>query len=566
MIFSNGFSVYTAVLVRKAVDYAAGQRGILLESTVLHRLLLFGMAILGLVLLHGFFLFLMRQTIIVMSRLIEYDLKNEVFEHYQSLDLGFYKRNSTGDLMNRISEDVSHVRMYIGPAVMYLANTVATVIIVIATMTNVDLKLSLYVLVPLPVLALCIYYVSELINRKSVIVQAQQSKLSTLSQESFSGIRVLKAFVREKHFAKKIATESEDYLEKNIGLARVESFFMSFIILLTGLSVLCVIYIGGREAIVGRISPGSLPEFMIYVYKLTWPIASLGWVASLIQRAAASQQRINEFLHRKPAIQNTNLSSGTAIRGKIEFRNVSFVYPDSGIKALDDVSFTIEPGRSLAITGRTGSGKSTIISLICRLYDATDGKLIIDNQDIKSINLNKLRRGIGCVTQDVFLFSDTIANNIGFSLDPYADAKTKKAVVEQAARDAAIYSNIAEFPQQFETMLGERGITLSGGQKQRISIARAIVKNPQILLFDDCLSAVDTETEEVILENLRRIMQGKTTLIASHRISSIKHANHIIVLENGKIAEEGNHLQLLGKKGLYFEIHQKQLLEDKISL
>lgn len=560
---SNVLSVYPAVLVRKGVDHAVGAyKASNPGENVSAELLQVGLLIIGLALMGGFFMFLMRQTIIVMSRHIEYDMKSEIYAHYQKLDLSFYKRNSTGDLMNRISEDVSRVRMYIGPAIMYLVNTVVTVATVFFFMTSVDWKLTLYVLAPLPILSIAIYYVSDLINKKSNAVQKQLSRLSTLAQESFSGVRVLKAFSREKAAEQDFTREANIYKEKNLDLVKVEALFQPFMVTMIGLSIIITIYVGGREAIAGNITVGNLPEFVLYVYKLTWPFASLGWVTSLVQRAAASQDRINEFLHTEPAIQNPS-PEPTPIRGSIEFRNVSFTYPDSGIKALDNVSFKIEPGQSLAIIGRTGSGKSTIANLICRLYDTTGGEVLVDGKDIRTVNLYSLRDQVGYVPQEVFLFSETIYNNIAFSVSDIKKLGNDRNDVEQAAKDAAIYSNIIEFPEKFSTMVGERGITLSGGQKQRISIARAIIKSPRVLIFDDCLSAVDTETEEEILGNLRRVMKGKTSVIISHRVSSVKSADHIIVLDHGKITERGSHSELLEKRGSYYELHQMQLLEEE---
>lgn len=564
---SNIMMVYPAVLLREGVNYAIEKheeavKGVnaASENEVTIQLLIYAGMIIGLVLLGGFFMFLMRQTIIVMSRLIEYDLKNDIYAHYQKLDTAFYKRNNTGDLMNRISEDVSRVRMYIGPAIMYLVNTLVTVATVFFFMTNVNWKLTLYVLAPLPILSIAIYYVSDLINKRSNAVQAQLSRLSTSAQETFSGVRVLKAFGREDAAAEEFTRQSNDYKEKNLALVKTEALFMPFMVLMIGLSIIITIYVGGLQAIDGKISIGNIPEFVLYVYKLTWPFASLGWVTSLVQRAAASQERINEFLNTEPDIKNPTMEP-MEIKGEVEFKNVSFVYPDSGIRALDNVSFKIEQGQSLAIIGRTGSGKSTIASLICRLYDVTEGQLLVDGRNIKEMNLYALRNQTGYVPQEVFLFSETIYNNIAFSISDPKNLEASREQVEQAAKDAAIYSNIVSFPEKFQTKVGERGITLSGGQKQRISIARAIIKSPRILIFDDCLSAVDTETEEEILRNLNRIMEGKTSVIISHRVSSVKTADHIIVLDHGRIIERGTHHQLLEVKGAYYELHRMQQLE-----
>ncbi|MEO6883892.1 MAG: ABC transporter ATP-binding protein [Bacteroidia bacterium] len=558
IILSNYFKVYSTPYVGAAINYAKTMA--MNPSASPEKLLYFGGIIILMALISGIFLFFMRQTIIVMSRLIEYDLKNEVYAHYQKLTSAFYKRNNTGDLMNRISEDVSRVRMYIGPAIMYVVNTIITFALTIHKMLSVDVTLTLYVLAPLPILVITIYYVSEAINKKSTSVQQQLSKLSTIAQESFSGIRVLKAYQREGYSKKQFEEESIVYKEKNISLVKIDASFQPFMILLIGLSTIFTIYIGGKEAIAGKITIGNIAEFVIYVNLLTWPVASLGWVTSLIQRAAASQTRINEFLHTIPEISNTT-KKRSSIQGFIEFKNVHFTYPDSGITALKNVSFHTEPGKSLAIIGRTGSGKSSIANLICRMYDVSEGDILIDHQSIKQTNLSDLRNQIGYVPQEVFLFSDSIYNNIAFSVTLPQHSDAQKTAVEEAAKNAVIYSNIIEFPQQFETMVGERGITLSGGQKQRISIARALLKQAPILIFDDCLSAVDTETEEKILRNLQGIAKTKTTLIISHRVSSVKNSDLIIVLDKGEIIERGTHLELLDKRGAYYQLHLQQLLE-----
>lgn len=514
---------------------------------------------LGVSLLKGVFLFFTRQTIIVMSRLIEFDLKNEVFDHYQKLTLAFYRRNNTGDLMNRISEDVSQVRMYLGPAIMYSINLVVLAVLAIGAMLRVNVELTLYVLLPLPLLSISIYYVSKIMNQRSEKVQRQQSYLSTLTQEAFSGIRVLKAYNRQSFIQKDFTRECNTYKVLSLSQVKVDALFMPAIILLIGLSTIITIYVGGIKAIQGEITIGNIAEFVIYVNMLTWPFASVGWVTSLVQRAAASQERINEFLHTEPEIAN-HKEEKENISGKIDFKNVSFVYPDSGIEALNDVSFSIPKGSTLAIIGRTGSGKSTIANLICRNFDVNEGQLLVDNKPIDSLNLESLRSSIGYVPQDVFLFSDTIANNIGFGLNP---ENMSQEIIEKAAERAYVKHNIDEFSKKFETVLGERGINLSGGQKQRVSIARAIAREPDILIFDDCLSAVDTETEEIILSNLREIMEGKTTLLISHRVSTVKMADQIIVLDHGKVIEKGSHNDLLTQGGEYFELYNKQLLEEK---
>ncbi len=557
---SNIFSVYSAKYVGTAFDYLKKIHPVSGDgSNPYTQLWLYAGMIVGLAIISGFFLFLMRQSIIVMSRLIEKDLKNEIFEHYQQLDIGFYKRNNTGDLMNRISEDVSRVRMYIGPAIMYIVNTIITFILTIVVMVNIDVKLTLYVLLPLPFLAVSIYYVSNIINKKSTEVQEQLSNITTQAQEAFSGIRVLKAYGRENHSIEEFTKHSIEYRKRTMGLVKIESLFQPFMILLIGLSTIFTIYIGGMQAISGKITYGSIAVFVVFVNRLTWPIASLGWVTSLIQRAAASQTRVNEFLHTEPEIKNT-APAETEVQGDIEFKNVTFTYPDSGMEALHNVSFVIKQNSSLAIIGRTASGKSTIANLLCRLYDVDSGEVLINNKNIKDHHLHSLRNQVGYAPQEVFLFSDTIGNNISFSVNSdLKDAKT----IEKAARDAAIYSNIIEFPEKFETMVGERGITLSGGQKQRISIARALIKQPQLLIFDDCLSAVDTETEEEILTNLKQLMKNKTSIIISHRVSSVKNADNIIVLDRGQVVEEGNHELLMNKQGVYFELYKMQLLEEE---
>ena len=559
---SNYFAVNSVPYIRLTIDYLKTSllTGIS-PSDSYHQLFIYGMYMLGYAGLSGFFLFLMRQTIIVMSRMIEYDLKNEIYAHYQKLDTAFYKRNNTGDMMNRISEDVGKVRMYVGPAIMYILNTSFLFLLTITVMFQVDVKLTLFVLIPLPLLAISIYFVSNTINKKSTKVQQQLSGITTQTQEVFSGIRVLKAYGREKHFIEDFERQSNNYKKETMDLVKVESLFQPFMILLIGLSTLFTLYIGGMQAIHGKITYGNIAEFIVYVNRLTWPIASLGWVTSLIQRAAASQTRINEFLHTQPEITSKSIAT-EIIKGSIEFKNVTFIYPDSGIKALNNVSFEIPMGSSIAIIGRTGSGKSTIANLIGRLYDASSGEILIDHKNIKNISLSSLRSQIGYAPQEVILFSDSISHNIAFSID---EEQQKEAAIIQAAKDAAIYSNIIGFKDQFETIVGERGITLSGGQKQRISIARAIIKKPQFMIFDDCLSAVDTETEEEILNNLKRLMTNKTSLLISHRISTVKNADNILVLDKGEIIEHGNHQQLIEKQGSYYDLYKMQLLEDEKS-
>lgn len=568
VIAQNFGAIYPAQVVRKSIDAVTlSMKSVDSGSSpeaiaaIKHEVGMFLLLIIGVALFRGVLMFLMRQTIIVMSRRIEFDLKNEIYNQYQKLSLAFYRRNNTGDLMNRISEDVGRVRMYVGPAIMYSINLIILFVLITISMLVVNVKLTLFVLAPLPFLSISIYYVSDLMNKKSEQVQSQQSRLSTYVQEAFSGIRILKSFVKEEASSNEFAKESEDYLKKNMELVRVNSFFFPLMLLLVGLSTLLTVYIGGKEVIAGRATNGNIAEFIIYVNMLTWPVASLGWVTSIIQRAAASQERINEFLHLEPEIVSNN-TEDKVIAGKIEFQNVGFVYPDSGIKALDNISFTVTPGKSLAILGKTGSGKSTIANLLLRMYDPTEGKVLIDDINIEALSLTSIRKQTGYVPQDVFLFSDSIANNIAFGLTDEIDEDKKRELVYTAAKQAVIYDNIEEFPKKFETMIGERGITLSGGQKQRLSIARAIIKHPKILIFDDCLSAVDTNTERKILDNLEQIMKGRTSLIISHRISSVKHADEIIFLDGGRIIERGDHDVLMQKNGEYAALFEKQMLEE----
>ena len=568
VITSNIFGVLPAQVIRLAFDlvnenittyrlFFSFDRQELIYDVFTSSLLLFGALVLILALLRGLFLFFMRQTIILMSRHIEYDMKNEIYNHYQELSMSFFRRNNTGDLMNRVTEDVSRVRMYVGPAIMYTINTIVLFLLIIIAMVNVNLKLAIYSILPLPILAVTIYYVHNIINHRSERIQEQLSKLSGFVQENFSGIRVIKAYGRETEIRKKFAHESEEYKHTSLALVQVQALFYPTILLLVGISTIVTIYVGGIEVMGGNITAGNIAEFIVYLNQLTFPVMSLGWVTSLIQRAAASQKRINEFLHTKPEI-TWNKSESIDLKGKIEFKNVSFVYPDTGIKALDHVSFDVKPGEFLAIIGRTGSGKSTIANLLLRMYDASTGEILIDNERLKKINLTSYRSQVGFVPQEVFLFSDTIENNIAFGESEVLNKK-----VEQAAIDAAVYQNIIEFEKGFKTLIGERGITLSGGQKQRVSIARALIKNPKVLIFDDCLSAIDTRTEEEILNNLGRNMQNKTTILIAHRVSTIKNADKIIVLDGGKVIEQGNHEQLLNAKGAYRDLYEKQLLEEQ---
>lgn len=570
---SNIFAIYPAEVLRKGIDMVqdgihvyALFKGLPMEnelrSDFFNILLLFGVIVIITALLKGLFMFFMRQTIIVMSRLIEYDLKNDIYQHYQKLDLAFYKKNKTGDLMARISEDVSQVRMYVGPAIMYAISTITLFLLVMVRMLTINAELTLYVLAPLPILALTIYYVNSRVIKKSEAVQKQLSTISSWVQESFSGIRVVKAYNREKFNQDKFAIEANQYKDRNVDLVKVNALFFPMIILLIGLSTLITIYAGGIKVFSGEITTGTIAEFIMYVNMLTWPVASIGWVTSIVQRAAASQTRINEFLSYEPSVVNQTQES-MPIKGSLRFDNVSFVYPDSGIVAIKDISFSVDAGQSVAIIGRTGSGKSTLAALITRQYDVSSGQIYIDETPLQKINLNSLRSAIGYVPQEVFLFSETISNNIAFGFKPNHLASSEdQQAIEQAAKDAAIFESISQFPEGFNTRVGERGVTLSGGQKQRISIARAIIRKPEVLIFDDCLSAVDTATEEEVLTNLRRIMKGRTSVIIAHRISTVKHCDQIIVLDHGSIVEQGSHQDLINKDGIYAELNRKQLLEE----
>lgn len=514
--------------------------------------------LLALALGSGLFMFLKRQFIIVLSRLIEADLKNDIYAHYQKLDLAFYKRNNTGDLMNRISEDVSRVRMYIGPAIMYIVDTFFTIATGLYFMLEANAKLTLVVFIPLPILSFIIFKVSDMINKKSTKVQEDLSSLTSQAQESFSGIRIIKAYSKELYFGGLFSQRASAYRNSALSLSRTEAAFHPVITLMIGLSLIAVVYFGGRLYINGEITGiGTITSFVFIVYKLTWPFASLGWITSLIQRAAASQTRINEFLQTEPEIKNTSKAPLDKL-GIIRFDHVSFTYPDTGIEALKNISFEIKPGETLAITGPTGSGKSTIATLLTRMYDVNAGRLQIGGQSLDSINLDELRRRTGYVPQEVFLFSDTITNNIAFGLQGEQPSQR----IEQAAKDAEVHHNIMDFPEGYKTVVGERGVTLSGGQKQRISIARAIIKDPELLIFDDCLSAVDTETEDHIVNNLKRIMKGKSSVIISHRISSIRHADKIIYLKNGEITEQGTHDELLQLNGDYAELNRLQGIDQ----
>ncbi len=549
---SSLFGTYQGVIVRKGTNQIIeliNQN----TATPASKFIEYGLTIIALALVSGLFMFLMRQTIIVMSRHIEYDQKNEIYAHYQALDSEFYKQNSTGDLMNRISEDVGKVRMYTGPAIMYLTNTIVTTLTILVFMFSVNVPLTLMVFLPLPILSFIIYKVSNLINKQSSKVQKELSTLTSHAQESFSAIRLIKAYAKEKFFADEMERKSEAYRSTSIKLALIEALFAPVMALMIGLSVLITVWYGGRMVIQGEIEPGNITEFILYVFRLTWPFASLGWVTSLIQRASASQERINEFLLQEAKIKN-NSNQIYPLNGEIVFDRVGFKYPENGIQALKNISFKIQPGESLGITGQIGSGKSSIVNLLTRQYDVSEGDIRIDGKNIQLHNLELLRKNMGVVPQEVYLFSDTISNNIRFG----KEEKVEQSVVEGAAKEARIYDNILAFKDGFETMIGERGVILSGGQKQRISIARAIVREPKILIFDDCLSAVDSETEAEILSTLKRLMKSKSTVIVSHRISSIKDAERILFLKDGEILESGSHEKLLSLKGEYYKLHVLQ--------
>jgi ATP-binding cassette, subfamily B, multidrug efflux pump len=560
-IIAQIFSLFTPKLISKSFnEIEAFAKSKSVDSSIISQELISNiLLIIATTIIAGFLTFLMRQTLIVMSRHIEFDLKNEVFRQYENLSLNFYKQNRTGDLMNRISEDVSKVRMYVGPAVMYTINTFIRFAIVIGFMYNVSPRLTLYTLLPLPLLSYCIFRLSSEINKRSTTFQQYLSKVSSYTQEVFSGIRVIKAYSLEDQHQTNINDLANESKSKSLSLAKVQSLFGPLMIALIGVSNLIVIYFGGLMYINGTIkSIGIIAEFILYVNMLTWPVASLGWVSSMVQEAEASQKRLNEFLKIEPEIQNKNFTR-SKIEGSITFDNVSYTYEDTRIKALQNVSFTVNKGETLAILGKTGSGKSTVLALLSRLYDVTDGQILIDNHEISQVNLFDLRNSIGVVPQDAFLFSDTIKNNIKFGKEDATDEE-----VEAVAKSAVVHDNIIGFNNGYDTILGERGITLSGGQKQRVSIARAIIKNPEILLFDDCLSAVDTETEEAILNNLYQICKDKTTIIVSHRVSSAKNADKIIILENGQIIEQGTHNQLINLGGYYASLYLKQLSEKEL--
>ncbi len=565
---SNYFRVLQPRYIRQALDLVIDNiqtfhlyEGFALQKelygTLGKSLLFFGVLVLLLALLMGIFMYFMRQTIIVMSRLIEYDMRKEIFAHYEKLNLAFYKKNNTGDLMSRITEDVSKVRMYLGPAVLYGINLVSLFVLVIYSMLSVSVELTLYCLLPLPLLSLSIYYVSNLINKRSEIIQRQLARLNSISQEIYSGIRVVKSYVQAGPIGHYFAHESETYKEMSMNLARINALFFPVMLLLIGASTVLTVYMGGLQVVKGTITPGNIAEFVIYVNMLTWPVTAIGWIASIIQQASASQKRINEFLLTQPSISNPIEQVGN-LHGDIVFDQVTFDYPDTGIRALEEITFSLKAGQKMAIVGRTASGKSTVADLLLRMYDVSQGEIRIDGRDIRQHDLANLRQRIGYVPQDVFLFSDTIAGNVAFGKQ-----EASRAEIERHTQYAAVYEDIMDLPEGFDTMVGERGVTLSGGQKQRISIARALIKSPDIVILDDCLSAVDTNTEQQILGYLNNNLADKTAIIITHRIYTLLQFDQIIVLDNGRIAEAGTHEELVEKKGYYFDLFEQQRLEDE---
>ncbi len=570
VILSTLLTIFPAQLVRYSFDlvnegidlyhlYAGTRAQAGVYQLFGRNVLFYGMVIIVLALLRGIFLFFMRQTLIVLSRRVENDQKNQIYQHYQSLPLSFYRRHSTGDLMSRISEDVGRVRMYLGPGIMYFLQLVLLFVLVVPLMLLVNVKLTVLTLLPLPILSVSIFYVNNLIEKKSDDIQRALAAMTTFTQEAFSGIRVLKSFVRQQDSAEQFQVSTNEYKDKSLSLNFVNSLFFPLILFLVGISTIVTVWIGGQEVIRGTITTGSIAEFIIYVNLLTWPVTALGWTSSLVQRAEASQARINEFLDEKTDIVSRQ-NVVREITGDIVFDHVTFTYPDTGIKALRDVSFRIRPGQTLAIIGNTGSGKSTIAALLCRLYDVTSGGIRVDDVDVRDYALTSLREQIGYVPQDVFLFSDSIRNNINFGLDQPDEAR-----MAQAARDADVYDNIIRFPEGFDTKVGERGITLSGGQKQRVSMARALVKEPKILILDDSLSAVDTKTENAILDSLQRVMKNRTSLIISHRVSSVKLADEILVIDDGQIVQHGPHATLMAEAdGLYRALYERQLQTEVV--
>ena len=563
---ANVFQVYAPRYIGEMIDLVTvnfdavvKQNDTKLADEVYRGVLISGLLFLGFTILRGIFMFFMRQTIIVMSRKIEYDQKNDLFRHYEQLTPAFFKKNNTGDLMSRVAEDVGRVRQYVGPALMYFMNLVFNFLFGIWMMLSINPTLTMYVLLPLPVLSLSIYYVNSIINKRSEAIQAQLSHLTSVAQESFSGIRVIQAYAREKTTALYFEKECDEYKQLSLGLARVDALFQPLMVLLIGLSVLLTIFVGGWQVMEGKLCTGDLAEFLFYVNMMTWPVTSLGWVVSIIQRAAASQKRIDEFLNTQPDVTATGFPHHT-LKGAIVFEDVHFTYPDTGVKALQGVSFSILPGEKIAIVGKTGSGKTTIADLMYRLYDVSSGQIRMDGIPIDAFNLVDLRKGISAVPQDVFLFSDSIKNNIAFG-----NGKTDMATVQQYAAYASIHEEITHFREGYDTLVGERGVTLSGGQKQRISIARAFLKDAPVIILDDCLSAVDTNTEKRIMSNMRDYLDNKTAIFITHRIFSLISFDKIIVLDNHTVAEFGTHDELMDKRGLYYQMFESQRVESATS-
>ncbi len=554
IVIANLFALYPAEFVRKAFDSVLLSIENKTQSSeeIRNTLLKYGGLIVAFALLKGVFMYFMRQTVIVMSRKIEFDLKNEIYQQYQNLSMSFYKKNKTGDLMNRISEDVSRVRMYLGPALMYGVNISILFYLVISKMISISSTLTFYVLLPLPILAITVYFVSSSINKRSERVQEQLSQITTISQETFSGINIVKSFGNEENTWEVFLNSCKAYTKKQLQLVKIEAFFFPLIITMIGTSSILTIYIGGLESFEGNITTGNIAEFIIYVNMLAWPVASVGWITSIVQRAAASQERINDFLLLKSDIENKT-EVLIPITGDINFKDVSLTYEDTNITALNKVNFSIKEGSTLGVFGKTGSGKSTIANLVCRLYNSTEGTISFGNTNIKDLNLFSLRSCIGYIPQDGYLFSGTVKENIAFASNIIEDEK-----VITAAKKSEILEEIDSFSNGFETIIGERGVQLSGGQRQRLAIARTFYKEPNLFIFDDCLSAIDATKEQKILNNLKVESKGKTSIIISHRIATLKDADHIIVLDAGKIIEEGTHNELIKNKGFYFEITQSQ--------
>jgi len=566
---ANWFRVWQPQVIRQALDtviervgYYKTHGGIAAHPEAFkelgNQIAWFGAAVMGLALLMGLFMFFMRQSIIVMSRLIEYDLRKEIFAHYEKLDLAFYKRNSTGDMMSRVSEDVSKVRMYLGPTMLYGLDLIFLFVLTISAMLSVSVELTMWSLLPLPFLSISIYYVSTQINKRSEKIQQQLALLTGTAQEVYSGIRVVKSYAQENAMVQHFADQSEQYRKISLKLVRIDAFFFPLMLLMVGASTIITVYVGGLQVVKGNITPGNIAEFVIYINMLTWPVTAIGWIASLTQQAAASQKRINEFLKTQPTITNPE-HNPVPLQGHIVFENLTFDYPDTGIRALENVSFEVKPGEKLAIIGRTGSGKTTIADLLLRMYDPTSGRILLDGRDLRAHDLDNLRRRIGYVPQDVFLFSDSVYGNIAFGKDGLS-----REDAEQFARYAAVHDEITGLPKGYDTIVGERGVTLSGGQKQRVSIARAFAKQPDILVLDDCLSAVDTHTESQILGYLDRVLTDKTAIIITHRIYSMLQFDKIIVIDNHRIVEAGSHEQLAASGGFYAELLEKQSASDTV--